>query len=60
MWEDRVSTGQSSGITEAEYMMQKALRRRCACHETICNKVTEVGKSASQEFEGVRIKCVIR
>jgi hypothetical protein len=51
-----VLCGASWKYTEAEYMMQKILRRRCVCHETILNKTTEVGKAASLESEGARIK----
>jgi hypothetical protein len=51
-----VLCGASWKYTEAEYMMQKVLRRRCMCHETVFNKTTQVGKAASCEFEGNRIK----
>ena len=51
-----VLCGASWKYQEAEYMMQKVLQLRCACHETVFNKTTQVGKAASQELEGVRIK----
>ena len=51
-----VLCGASWKYQEAEYMMQKVLRRRCVCHETVFNKTIQVGKAASQELEGVRIK----
>jgi hypothetical protein len=51
-----VLCGASWKYQEAEYMMQKVLRRRCACHETVFNKTNQVGKAASHELEGVRIK----
>jgi hypothetical protein len=48
--------GASWKYQEAEYVMQKILRRRCVCHETVFNRTTQVGEAASQELEGVRIK----
>ena len=51
-----VLCGASWKYAEAEYMVQKILRRRCVCHETVFNKTTQVGESASQESDGARIK----
>jgi hypothetical protein len=51
-----VLCGASWKYQEAEYMMQKILRRYCVSHETIFNKTTEVGKAASLESEGAKVK----
>jgi len=49
-------SGASWNYSESEYIMKKVLRRNCVSHETVFNKTTEIGKAASEEFEGVRIK----
>jgi hypothetical protein len=36
--------------------MKKILRRRCVSHETVLNKTTQIGKAASDEFEGNTVK----
>lgn len=41
---------------QCEYLMKKILRRQCVSHQTIHSKTTEIGKAASDEFEGNRIK----
>jgi len=46
-----VLCGASWKYAEAEYIMQKILRRRCVCHETAFNKATQVGEAASQELD---------
>jgi hypothetical protein len=53
-----VLCGASWKYQEAEYMMQKILRRPCLCHETVFNKTNEVGEAASMETDGIRIKAL--
>jgi hypothetical protein len=48
--------GASWEYEQCEYLMKKILRRRCVSHETVFNKTTEIGKAASDEFEGNRVK----
>ena len=48
--------GASWEYEQSEYLMKKILRRRCVSHETIFNKATEIGKAASSEFEGNKVK----
>ena len=48
--------GASWDYAESEYLMKKILRRRCVSHETVFNKTTEIGKAASEAFEGNRVK----
>lgn len=48
--------GGSWEYEQCEYLMKKILRRRCVSHETVFNKTTEIGKAASDEFEGNRVK----
>jgi hypothetical protein len=51
-----VLCGASWKYEKSEYIMKKVLRRRCVSHETIFNKTNEVGKAASAELEGAKIK----
>ena len=48
--------GASWKYEKSEYIMKKALRRRCVSHETIFNKTNEVGQVASKWIEGAKIK----
>ena len=48
--------GASWDYEQSEYLMKKILRRRCVSHETVFAKTTEIGKAASDEFEGNRVK----
>jgi hypothetical protein len=48
--------GASWKYEKSEYMMEKALRRRCVSHETIFNKTNEIGQAASQAVKGSEIK----
>ena len=48
--------GASWEYEQCEYLMKKILRRRCVSHETVFNKTTEIGKAASSEFEGNKVK----
>jgi hypothetical protein len=51
-----VLCGSSWKYEKSEYIVKKVLRRRCVSHETIFNKTNEVGKAASAELEGAKIK----
>ena len=48
--------GASWECEQCEHLMKKVLRRRCVSHETVFDKTTEIGKAASDEFEGNRVK----
>jgi len=47
--------GASWKYEECEYILEKFLGRRVS-HETVFNKTTQIGKEASRESEGVKIK----
>jgi hypothetical protein len=51
-----VLCGASWDYEHSEYIMKKVLNRFCVSDETIFNKTNEVGKSASLELEGSKIK----